>query len=572
MSATPVQSVVLIEGLVKSRPESARTSALSTGEVEVAVESCTILNSASTILPFYPHDEHNLANEDLRARFRYLDLRRPALSDNLRLRSKVAHTMRTLLIDQNFTEVETPTLLRSTPEGAREYLVPARLSSSISSNTVNSGSVASLKDDNTFAASTSLASLEPTFYALSQSPQQPKQLLICSGGIDRYFQFARCFRDEDGRKDRQPEFTQVDMEMAFVSWGARAADDTWRIGGSEVRDVVEDLIRATWKTALDTELPGRFQVMTYREAMNRYGSDKPDVRFGLEIRQIPVPAASPSQVRDYLVIPASSHDEPAIMKAFRAADAALVSSSATDSNITRFVMDDRTQAQWREGLSEGGTEVPRIGDVVWMSIRNAQVNGGSTALGRHRLALSELSQKQFGLALPTSPHFLWITEFPLFTNEADADSIAAPGAWSSSHHPFTAPMYEDLPHLKAGNYAEVRGQHYDLVLNGTEVAGGSVRIHDADVQEWIMRDVLKLSEVQISSFSHLLHALRCGAPPHGGIAIGFDRLMAILCGSKSIRDVIAFPKLGNGTDPVFKSPAPIGDDVLKTYGLRSQRS
>lgn len=203
------------------------------------------------------------------------------------------------------------------------------------------------------------------------------------------------------------------------------------------------------------------------------------------------------------------------------------------------------------------------------------------------------------LALPPSPHFLWVTEFPLFTNEADADSIAASGAWSSSHHPFTAPMHEDIPHLRASNYAEVRGQHYDLVLNGTEVAGGSVRIHDADLQEWIMRDVLQvnrfespshhkhagladmmlvsflsfqLSEAQISSFSHLLHALRCGAPPHGGIAIGFDRLMAILCGAKSIRDVIAFPKLGNGTDPVFKSPAPIGDDVLKVYGLRSRRA
>ncbi|THG97655.1 hypothetical protein EW026_g4383 [Hermanssonia centrifuga] len=465
-----------------------------------------------------PHQPH----EDLRLRYRYLDLRRPVLSNNLHKRSKVAHIVRSTLHDNDFVEVETPILLKSTPEGAREFLVPTRLSS-----TANARS-----------------SSHPLFYALPQSPQQPKQLLIASGAVDRYYQIARCFRDEDGRKDRQPEFTQIDLEMAWVSWGNQYAADAgvWRIGGKEVKEVIETLIRRIWSTIEGVELPEEFRVMTYAEAMNRFGSDKPDVRFGLEAR-----LSQTDDIVEALV------DAPRQQYSL-SGSAGLLS----DYDVQRAVAN--------------AIELQK-GDTIWVAKRSRIPQGGSTTLGRLRLSLSAIAQSLGTLSLPTDPHFLWVTEFPLFTRADSDKDFLTRGRWGSSHHPFTAPMWEDIEKMYSGQVYEVRGQHYDLVLNGTEIGGGSVRVHDANMQEYIFSEILQLSNSERSSFDHLLHALRCGAPPHGGIALGFDRLMAILCKAESIRDVIAFPKTGAGTDLLFRSPAPASSpDILQQYGIEQQRS
>ncbi|KDQ07598.1 hypothetical protein BOTBODRAFT_597953 [Botryobasidium botryosum FD-172 SS1] len=549
LSEIPIESTVLIQGKVKPRPKDAQRPE-ATGAVEVHVERMTLLNPADRNLPFQPSDVQNLANEDLRARYRYLDLRRDALAENIRKRSRVTQIIRSVLADQDFTEVETPILLRSTPEGAREYLVPSR-------NPVSASS--------------------PSFYALSQSPQQPKQLLIASGAVDKYFQFARCFRDEDGRRDRQPEFTQVDLEMGWVSWGDKEIKDAWRIGGREVKDVIEAVIRKVWKGVLGVELEKEFHVMTYNEAMTRFGSDKPDTRFGSEIKDVTKLLPEDAQRKllgEGRTIEAIVVNDP-IYKSASAAD--LPSGTET---VERIFLTDENLHSW---LSESqicrfldidstrvtaGLEL-NPGDIVFISSRKAIPEGGSTALGRVRLHLSETAQQSGELVLPSTPHFLWVTEFPLFTKADDDKEFLAHGRWSSSHHPFTAPMWQDLEALKAGRIEEVRGQHYDLVLNGMEIGGGSVRIHDAALQEHVLRDVLQLSESEFASFDHLLHALRCGAPPHGGIALGFDRLMAILCGTRSIRDVIAFPKTAGGVDPLFKSPSQIDETLLPQYGLRA---
>ncbi|KAI5833487.1 hypothetical protein K523DRAFT_232807 [Schizophyllum commune Tattone D] len=561
LSDVTVESVILVEGEVSLRPENQRRGG--TGDIDIVVSDFKVLNPVQEDLPFVPSDTTNLAN--LRARYRYLDLRRTALSENIQKRSKVAHTARTVLeqegtfstplsaydrsqhVSLGFTEVETPVLLRSSPEGAREYLVPSR--------------IARAEDE------------RPVFYALQQSPQQPKQLLICSGAVDRYFQLAKCFRDEGGRKDRQPEFTQIDMEMAFVSWGPDEASLArgWRIGGAEVRDTIERLVPAMWAAAEGTELPSAFPVMTYQEAMNRFGSDKPDTRFGLEI----------SDITPYL----PSAQREALERGGEILQALIVrggeftaASHAAQSGDERILIDEDNRASWHRtssilaGLpspSDSACEVPSLqpGDHLWLARRTKLAQGGSTPLGKLRLQLSELAQQR-GLTLPAhARNFLWITEFPLFTHADEDKEFLAHGRWSSSHHPFTAPMWGDVPKMYDGRINEVRGQHYDLVLNGVEIGGGSVRVHDAAMQDHIFTNILQLSPSEKAPFEHLLHALRCGAPPHGGIALGFDRIMSILCNTPSIRDVIAFPKTSGGTDLLFRSPAPVGEDVLREYRL-----
>ncbi|CDO74020.1 hypothetical protein BN946_scf185043.g69 [Trametes cinnabarina] len=484
-------------------------------------------------MPFMPFDKQNLANEDLRLRYRYLDLRRTELTNNLKKRSDVAFLIRSTLHEQGFTEVETPMLLNSTPEGAREYLVPTRVKQS------------------------SDAAPQPLFYALSQSPQQPKQLLVASGAVDRYFQLARCFRDEDGRKDRQPEFTQVDLEMAWVSWGkeraagesgSRSAADPWRIGGHEVRDIVETIIRRIWKKVENVDLEEQFRVMTYEEVMGRYGSDKPDLRFGLEIQDITPyllrslrdSLEAKGEIVEALIITARSEHAPFVQAALE---------METDRSVEHLQVAQEDGSDW---LNQSRTVKEILGD----SNPALEVSDLDPSLGLAQGGTIWLARR------PRRP------EFPLFTRADEDKDFLAHGRWSSSHHPFTAPMSEDLEKMYAGKVEEVRGQHYDLVLNGVEIGGGSVRVHDAAMQEYIFKNILQLDEKEKSSFNHLLHALRCGAPPHGGFAFGFDRLMAILCKTSSIRDVIAFPKTAAGTDLLFKSPSPSSAEVLAQYALK----
>ncbi|KAF8665722.1 hypothetical protein AX16_000171 [Volvariella volvacea WC 439] len=534
-----------------------------TGDIDVLVERCVVLNPAAT-LPFVPSNPYNLPNEDIRSRYRYLDLRRTPLTDNLRKRSQVSRLVRQILYERDFLEVETPVLLRSSPEGAREFLVPTRNATSGSNTDIS----------------------EPLFYALQQSPQQPKQLLICSGAVDRYFQIAKCFRDEDGRKDRQPEFTQIDLEMAYVSWGDPAPitsvqTDRWRVGGTEVRQVIESLIQHIWQEIEGVTLPKQFKVMTYHEAMTRFGSDKPDTRFGLEIVNITQFLApehqtflqSRSEVLECLPVRASQ--EPKFLNASRILQG--------NNSVERIILTENNITSWATSLSAipsalGASEDHvlainnmlgvAVGDEIWVTRRSKLLRGGSTALGRIRAQLLEISQSLQDQNITKEPHFLWITEFPLFTHADEDKDFLAKGRWSSTHHPFTAPMWQDIAAMYNGDIESVRGQHYDLVLNGVEIGGGSVRVHDAAMQEYIFTQILQLDDQEKAPFNHLLHALQCGAPPHGGIALGFDRLMSILCNTQSIRDVIAFPKTGGGADLLFKSPAPVARALLEQYGIQ----
>ncbi|TIA93355.1 hypothetical protein E3P99_00130 [Wallemia hederae] len=497
-------SVVQLSGLVKERKSV--NNDLSTGQVEVFVETLDLLNRAES-LPFNPLSS-TTTNDDLKLKHRYLDLRSTALTQNIHKRSKITHSIRQHLHDLQFTEIETPVLLNSSSEGAREFLVPTR-----HSNT-------------------------PTFYALSQSPQQPKQLLIASGCTDAYFQIARCFRDEDGRKDRQPEFTQLDIEMAYVNGAPSetALSQQWNMGGEQVRELLETLIRKLWRQYMDVELPQPFPVMTYTHAMNVYGSDKPDLRFGLEIEEVSRDEAAQTQVR------------------------ALVCKKGDTDKLSKDFLQAHPPSQVTPDIQQALSVNEQ--DLVWVEHLPLHPDGGGTVLGQVRLALAE------ALQIPhTTPFaFAWVIEFPLFTMaDSDKDHLSK-GRYASTHHPFTAPYAEDVS-LLTEQPSRVRGQHYDLVVNGVELGGGSVRIHDAALQEKVFREVLKLDDGEVDRFHHLLVALRSGAPPHAGIALGMDRLMAIMCHTQSIRDTIAFPKSLNGIDRLFNSPSTTNEEVLKEYSL-----
>ncbi|WFD35130.1 aspartate--tRNA ligase [Malassezia cuniculi] len=583
----PVESVIEVHGTVARRAPGAENPNMPTGQVEVLVHSWKLLNKADS-LPFYPTqciDEQNLPNEALRARHRYLDLRRPALGSAIRRRSHVSHAARTYLYNKGVLEIETPMLLRSTPEGAREFLVPTRTQGA-----------------------------DPQFYALQQSPQQPKQLLMASGVTEAYYQLARCFRDEDGRRDRQPEFTQLDMEMSFVSGtGEPAAPGAhvWRIGGTEVRDLVEGLVHTMWKAAdMGTALPARFPVMPYAYAMQTYGSDKPDLRFGLEISDLAPTLQSDSPFAlDILVCPHHEFEKPLRLSAKQTSQLLLrkdgsrssiehfkasvadppVDTILKKSRHVRSILGDAEPAGDFSGALAAaikassvfvrGKEAPEASRCdIFISLRPKAPEGGSTEMGDLRLALANALGEIRADVRDSSPHILWVTEFPLFTHADAEKDEAAHGRWSSSHHPFTAPLAEDIPVLlraldepdsaaRQSAIASIHGQHFDLVLDGQEIGGGSVRIHDPTLQELVFRRVLELTDDETQRFGHLLKALRCGAPPHAGMALGFDRLMAILCGRQSIRDVIAFPKSTSGFDPLFRSPAALGESPDEAQGL-----
>jgi len=517
--------VLAVRGLVNLRPPDMINPNLPTGEIEVLVEELRILNAAKTP-PFELEDYRLDISETLRLKYRYLDLRRPSVMKNLLFRHRAAQVTREFLNGQGFIEVETPILTKSTPAGARDYLVPSR---------VQPGQ----------------------FFALPQSPQLFKQLLMIAG-LDRYYQLCRCFRDEDLRADRQPEFTQIDLEMAFIT-------------EADIFRVVEGLIVALLRELKGIEPPRPFPRLTYQECLDRFGLDRPDTRFGLELADVTdlVREAEFRQFREVV-------DQGGIVKALNGPGLSRLSRKELDELIdlagvygARGLAWVKLQSQgWQSPLAKffpDGVKTAlnerlkaREGDLLLFVADNPLV--ACTAMGQVRLNLGERE----GLIPPDAYHLGWVTDFPLL--EYDPQE----GRFVSMHHPFTAPKEEDLP-LLATDPGRVRARAYDLVLNGVEIGGGSIRINRRDIQQQVF-EVLKISpEEAEEKFGFLLEALEYGAPPHGGVAFGFDRLVAILCGAKSIREVIAFPKTQKAACPVTRAPAPVDPEQLLELGLRVEK-
>ncbi|KAI8867475.1 hypothetical protein GQ42DRAFT_167807 [Ramicandelaber brevisporus] len=544
LRSIPIESVVRIEGIVRKRPSDAvKYSNRPTDAIEVELEKVECINAVNATLPFVPsRRKQKLPSEETRLEHRYLDLRRPEMQQRLLLRAKAMRSVRQYLDDNGFTEIETPILSKSTPEGAREFLVPTRrfTESNDDGNSADDGEVQSIRMNN--------------FYALAQSPQQFKQLLM-AGGMDRYYQLAKCFRDEDKRADRQPEFTQIDLEMSFVTM-------------SDVMVTVEGLVRHIWndvqaftkqpnaQSVMDTlpSLPDVIPRMTYSDAMARYGSDKPDTRFDLEIRQLNLPSTISSEhfVADVIRIPQETSKWTTNIR--NGNDSSGISQLSHET-VNELISTARKSTNMSEN------------EAVFISVRDTRQVVGATAAGRLRLLVANELEKAGLLTVDKSRmDMLWVHDFPLFTNEVDLSN-----PWHSSisatHHPFTAPFPEDA-HLMNTDPLKVRGQHYDLVLNGMEVGGGSIRIHDAQMQLQVFSDILRLEPDIVQRFDHMIQAFKHGCPPHGGIALGFDRLVSILAGgTASIRDVIAFPKAADGVDLLMKSPSTVTMEYLKEYRL-----
>ena len=519
------ESVIEITGKVRARPAGTNNDKIPTGQVEVLVKELRVLNHAA-VLPFPVDDPEvaNKVNEELRLQYRYLDLRRPEMTRNLRVRSKVATATRVFMEEQGFLEVETPTLFKSTPEGAREFLVPNRR--------------------------------EPgTFYALPQSPQQFKQILMCAG-MERYFQLARCYRDEDLRADRQPEFTQVDIEMSFIE-------------REDIYALIEGLLKRVWKTALGMDIPTPFKRISFDEALNRYGIDKPDTRFGMEL----VDFTEDFKASTFKVFSGAVANG-GVVKAMNAKGLA----GATQGQIETMTEYAKSfgakglayikveNGDWKSPIVKFFSEAEKAalkqklaieeGDLILFAAD--QWLNACEILGKIRLYCADVLKAQGKLVIPADRFdFLWVVDFPLLSYDKEMNR------WYSSHHPFTAPVADDIPLLKA-DPKKVRGQHYDIVVNGVELGGGSIRIHQPDVQKTIFEDILAISpEETLLRFGYMLEAFKYGAPPHGGIALGFDRLIAILCGTPSIRDVIAFPKTAKGVCLMTDSPAAVSARQLR---------
>ena len=524
--------VIQVKGLVRRRPEGSENLALSTGAIEVASNEAVVLNQSLTP-PFYINEETEV-DESLRLKYRYLDLRRATMQANIELRHKVVKYIRDFLDERGFLEIETPILIKSTPEGARDYLVPSRLQAG-------------------------------EFYALPQSPQQLKQLLMVAG-MERYFQIARCFRDEDLRADRQPEFTQLDLEMSFVD-----EDD--------VLSLTEELYLTMMSAIVpDRNVPSPMPRLTYDEAMARYASDKPDLRFGLEMSDVSELAAQ----TDFNVF-RSVLQSGGIVKGFAVPEGGSYSNSALreleefvkergarglahvrlgkDHSLEELTESDVRMAsglnmhpQWAAQLARQMGAEP--GDLMLL------MAGAPYAIHPALSALREEMGHRLGLADPNTLAFAFVVDFPLF--EWDAEEKR----WNSSHHPFTAPK-DDQSHLLDGpDLGDIKSKAYDLVCNGSELASGSIRIHRRELQQKVL-GLLGYADGEIEErFGHLLEAFEYGAPPHGGIAPGIDRLVAILANAGSIRDVIAFPKTQRGTDVLFGSPSPVSEAQLRELHLR----
>ncbi|MGL5433860.1 MAG: aspartate--tRNA ligase [Lachnospiraceae bacterium] len=512
--------VIAVTGAVVARSGGVNEN-LTTGAIEVRATGLRVLSESET--PPFPIDENSKTKEELRLKYRYLDLRRPDIQRNLMLRSDIAILTRQFLAKEGFLEIETPTLIKSTPEGARDYLVPSR---------VHPGS----------------------FYALPQSPQIYKQLLMCSG-YDRYFQLARCYRDEDLRADRQPEFTQIDMELSFVD-----VDD--------VLDVNERLMYKLFKELLGIEIPQPIPRMTWQEAMDRFGSDKPDLRFGMELRDVSDvvkdcefvvfkgaleqggsvrginaegQGAMPRKKIDALVAYAKDFGAKGL------AYLAINEDGSYKSSFAKFMTDDEMAALVLAMDGKPGDLLLFAADknsVVW------------DVLGNLRLELA----RQLELLKKDEFKFLWVTEFPLLEYNEEQ------GRYSAMHHPFTMPMEEDWDMIDS-NPGAVRAKAYDMVLNGTELGGGSVRIHQGDIQAKMFEILGFTPEAAQDQFGFLLDAFKYGVPPHAGLAYGLDRVAMLMCGSDSIREVMAFPKVKDASCLMCEAPAPVDEKQLEELGI-----
>ncbi len=525
------ESVVQVTGKVRQRPAGTDNAKITTGQVEVLVKELTVLNHAD-VLPFPVDDPEvaNKVNEELRLQYRYLDLRRPEMARNLKLRSKVATATRMFLDEQGFLEVETPTLFKSTPEGAREFLVPNRR--------------------------------EPgTFYALPQSPQQFKQILMVAG-VEKYFQLARCYRDEDLRADRQPEFTQIDLEMSFIE-------------REDIYALIEGLLKRVWKTALGQDIPTPFRRISFEEALNRYGIDKPDTRLGMEL----VDFTEEFRASTFKVFGGAVANG-GVVKAMNVKGLACATQGQLET-MTEYAKSFGAKGlayikvengEWKSPIvkffnpaeKEALTQKLAIAEGDLILFAADQWLTACEILGKIRLYCAEVLKGQGKLTIPADRFdFLWVVEFPLLSFDKEQNR------WYSSHHPFTAPVAEDMKDfpitgLPSVDLKKIRGQHYDIVVNGVELGGGSIRIHDPNLQKWVFNEVLQIpANIVDARFGYMLQAFKYGAPPHGGIALGFDRLIAILCGTPSIRDVIAFPKTAKGVCLMTNSPAAVSSTQLR---------
>ncbi|XP_074102503.1 aspartyl-tRNA synthetase, mitochondrial [Cotesia typhae] len=499
------ESVLSVTGKVIPRPPEQENRKMKTGSIEILVEALEIVNNATSQLPFYIR-EHNVPKEMLQMQYRYLALRFPSMQNNLRLRSQFMHKLRGYLIDDcGFVDVETPTLFRRTPGGAQEFVVPTR---------------------------------QPgEFYSLVQSPQQFKQLLMV-GGIDRYFQMARCYRDEGARSDRQPEFTQLDIEMSFTD----------REG---IISLIEDLLCHCWPKE-SAALTTPFRHFTYEQVMELFGTDQPDLRLPFRILNL-----QQSGDNEIYALPIAMGAE-FLTNAVKAQFNDIRDKNFKGVKLMQIKIQDDS---WPEKVEKFGVDISGMNQKLSVNktdalfLASGSKNNVRKLLGKILVEFANIIESKGRQVRTQGYEFLWIVDFPLFEKNDD-------GSIASTHHPFTAPHPDDIQYLETDPF-NVRGLHYDLVLNGSEIAGGSIRIHNAKLQE----KILKILNISTSQMKHLLEALASGAPPHGGIAFGMDRLISIICKSPSIRNVIAFPKTMEGRDLMSGAPTEISEEEKKLYHL-----